>query len=84
MGAGLALFGRRKEGTEFPVDIMLNAMETKKGTRIASVIRDITHLKEEARALPSHRAFCAAKAAFLAQRVSENPEGRLDGGGGGI
>ncbi len=40
MGAALNLFGRRKDGTEFPVDIMLKPVETEAGPAVVSFIRD--------------------------------------------
>jgi PAS domain S-box-containing protein len=45
MGAGLELFGKRKNGTEFPVDIMLGPIETENGLLVLTVIRDLSEKK---------------------------------------
>ncbi len=50
MGAGLQLAARCKDGTEFPVDISLSAIETEEGLLVSAGIRDVTDLrKAEAR-----------------------------------
>jgi PAS domain S-box-containing protein len=51
MGMDLDLFAVRKDGSEFPVDIMLSPIETSEGRSVIATVRDVTEHKRVEEAL---------------------------------
>jgi PAS domain S-box-containing protein len=54
IGTGIELCGRRRNGSEFPIEIMLGPMESSEGVLVTAAIRDITHRRRTAAQQAEH------------------------------
>gem|GEM_PF-1949698 len=73
MGSGLALFGQRADGSEFPLDVVLSPIQSGSGAQTIAIIRDIS----ERRASEKQIADALAEKTVLLQEIHHRVKNNL-------
>jgi PAS domain S-box-containing protein len=58
MGGSLKIFGLRRDGESFPVEVNLGLLETEEGVLITAALRDVSERVKAAERLREQRSFC--------------------------
>jgi two-component system cell cycle sensor histidine kinase/response regulator CckA len=74
------LHGRRRDGSEFPVDVRLSTVKLATGRGVCAAVRDVSEQRQAERALQESQAALAETQRQLAQSQKIEAVGRLAGG----